>query len=168
MHIIFPLLMVFSIAMLRAMRHKLEREEERAEAVRGGDFVCEYREYGGMADRSVTMTLTANSAGARLAVAERDGPRAEETREEFALPPFASDALVEIYLERGVCELKKLKRSELIALDAPTRKLRFETAVGETEIDGDDELPKRCGALFPDVTAELGKWRDLFKKAKAK
>ena len=58
---------------------------------------------------------------------------------------------------RGVNKLKKLTRSELIALDASTRKLRLATAVGEVEIDGYDVFQKRCCGLFSDMTAELDK-----------
>lgn len=163
---VLPVLMVICIICMRVMRHAVERAEERDNAVRGGDFLCEYREFGGIADREVALTLTSDSAGTRMAVVERAGPDEEQTRAEYALPAFAKDKLVELYLDRGVYELKDLKRSELIALDAPTRKLRFRTALGEIEIDGCDELPKRCGSLFPEAKSEMEKWRSLFEQAK--
>lgn len=170
LYAVLPALMVFCIAGLRIMRHAAERAERRAaereEAVRGNRFICEYREFGGMADNSLTLKLTVDAGDVRLSVTERFSGEKEERCEEYPLPTVAAEPIIVPYIERGVWTWTGLKKSELIALDAPTRKLRYETALGVTELDGDDELPKNGSGVFAEVRLSLTGWRDVFVSAK--
>ena len=170
LYAVLPALMVLCIAGLRIMRHAAERAEKRAaereEAVRGNRFICEYREFGGMADNSLTLKLTVDAGDVRLSVRERFSGEEEERCEEYPLPTVAAEPIIVPYIERDVWNWRGLKKSELIALDAPTAKLRFESGLGVTELDGNDELPKNGAGIFAEVRLSLTGWRDVFLTAK--
>lgn len=163
---ILPALMVICIAVMRAMRHSAERAEEREIAVRGGDFACEYREFGGMEGRELTLRMTANAEGARLFVSDKLLDEKTETEEEYPLPAEAADALIAAYLERGVWKWRDLKPSRVFALDAPTKRVTFTTAIGENAFDSRDRLPKNGRGVIGEVFKSLNGWRDVFSAAK--
>ena len=166
LYAVLPALMVLCIAGLRIMRHAAERAEKRAaereNAVRGSKFICEYREFGGMADQELTLKLTVDAGEVKLSVNERLCDEKEARSEEYPLPSVAAEPIIVPYLERSVWEWSGLKRSDLIALDAPTTKLRFESAPGVTELDGNDELPKNGSGIFAEVRLSLTGWREVF------
>ena len=170
LYAVLPALMVLCIAGMRVMRHAAERAEKRAaeceDAVRGNRFICEYREFGGIAGNDLTLTLTVDAGAVKLSVRERFCGEEEERNEEYPLPAVAAEPVIVPYLERGVWEWSGLKQSELIALDAPTLKLRFESALGVTELDGNDELPKNGSGIFAEVRLSLTGWLEVFRTAK--
>lgn len=162
---ILPALMVVCIIVMRWLRHSSERAEERENAVRENSFLCEYRKHGGMEDAFLLMKLVSDADGVRLFVSERLPDSREETEEVYPLPANAADPLIDIYFERGVFKWGELKRSELIALDSSIYTVSFNTAVGETRFDSNDELPKSGGGIFVDVYDYLNSWRSVFRGA---
>ena len=145
----------------------LDRAEERINAVNGGDFSCEYSRRGGMEEADLTMTLS--SAGGRCVFALHDGSGERESAidDTLPVPAFAVDKLRGIYLDCGVYDWKELKKSGLVALDAPKSSITFRTALGEYTVCDDDKIPASGENLFGDVISEMDKWRGILSQAKA-
>ena len=110
----------------------------------------EYAEFGGMENASLNLTLAADASGggAALTVARRIGDRT--TTETFPVPRRALDEL-----DAFLCancppgEWASLPESEIIALDAPIRRLEATYDGGETyAVDDDRELPETSEPLF--------------------
>ena len=166
MNIVLPILIVASIFFLRVMHGWLDRAEERINAVNGGDFSCEYRRRGGMEDADLTMTLSC--ADFKCAFTLHDGSREREKPidDKLPVPLFAVDKLRGIYLDCGVYDWKKLKKTGLVALDAPKSSITFRTALGEYTVYDDDKTPSSAEHLFGDVIGEMEKWRAVLEQAK--
>lgn len=163
---VLPALMVLCIAGMRFLRHAAERAEAREQEVRDGRFVCEYRERGGMADNDLTLTLTVEADVVKLSVKERLSGEENESIGEYPLPKAAAEPIVISYIDYKIWKWQDLKKSDLVALDAPTKTLRFESALGVTEFDSDRELPQHGAGVFGEVYTSLNGWYDLFRRAR--
>lgn len=155
--IIILCLLILIAAAFSVMYFTMQKQVKDKDGMINPDyFVCGYSEYGGMEGAELYITLEKLPSGeATLTYREKENAAAEETEYTVTAPPEAVERIISIYESYNVASWGELPDNDVIALDAPTVKVHFDTAISNITVTSNDKLPKNCERLFSEVYSVL-------------
>ncbi|MGN0528113.1 MAG: hypothetical protein ACI4IE_03190 [Eubacterium sp.] len=155
--IIILCLLILIAAVFSVMYFTIQKQVKDKNGMINPDyFVCEYSRFGGMEGAELYISLENIPSGeATLTYREKENTEAEKTEYNITVPQEAVKRIRSIYESYNVASWGELPENDVIALDAPTVKVHFDTAISNITVTGNDKLPKNCERLFSEVYSVL-------------